>query len=218
MERFLHKVHLFEGHDSVSMTNEYFWQAVEKPKNVGTAKDKAKEEVPLSDFENRIMENLCMSAENVPWNQEDMLFMDDNDDLDSVASSCAGNERRDKVDINDTEGAEEEEGDGEDSNTKFGNLRKQTFSPLALVDLHSAKNKLRACKSITKKRKTAIDRRGRKLQLMDMAVAFFERKMEMRRKVLIKNIENISTGAYRCQLLPFEMKYKEMMASRRNKK
>jgi hypothetical protein len=65
---------------------------------------------------------------------------------------------------------------------------------------------------------TVIDRRGRKLQLMDMAVSFFERKMEMRRKVLIKNIENISTGAYKCQLLPFEIKYKEMMASRHSKK
>jgi hypothetical protein len=92
----------------------------------------------------------------------------------SVASSCAGVERRDNMDI---EHQDEDENNEDLSNEqKFGNLRRQKFSPLALVDIHSRPRKEIAKKSIIKKRTTTIASKKRKLELIDMAAPISRRR------------------------------------------
>ena len=144
------------------------------------------------------------------------MFDCDDDEIVSVASSCAGEMERDNMDIESTEANEDvdESDDMENDDGKIVNLRRREFNPLALKDIYSTDNKTRCKKAIKKQRHETITRRERQLQLIDNAVKFFKSKMEKRRSNLEVNIEKGSSGNYKRPLLGFELKYKEYINNR----
>jgi hypothetical protein len=80
LERFLFKCNLFQGHGPEKMHDNYFWDNVEVPKNVGTAKDKCKETVPLSEFEIKLKDNLCLRSEMANTMDDSFAVTYDDDD------------------------------------------------------------------------------------------------------------------------------------------
>jgi hypothetical protein len=217
LEQFLFKSNLFQGHDAEAMHDKYFWDYVESPKSVGTARDKSKEEIPLSEFELKLKENLCTSSEASNAADDSFIVQYDDDDtnsVNSVASSCAGDEVRDRIDLEKDGESGESDVQEDDDNGKIGNLCKQAFNRQALVDYHSAAKKAAVKKTIKKQRETALYRHRREMELIDMAVSFLKVKMTERREFLKKCVQNSNDGKYERPLLAFEEKYRRLRARR----
>jgi hypothetical protein len=102
-----------------------------------------------------------------------------------------------------------------DDNDKIGNLRKQPFNKMGLIDYHSSDKKAAMKKIIKKQRSVALFRQKREMELIELAVNFFKCKMGKRRIFLQQCVKNSTDGSYKRPLLAFEEKCKCIMSSKK---
>jgi hypothetical protein len=220
---------IFQSHEAVSMTNDYFWNFAEPSSKIGSAKGKAKEEVEYDDREQIIRDRLSNAAEEEGHQFE--AGGDDDDDNLSTTSTVMGNAHNarhaasdddaDVVDMQDDDEwkklSEEEKSAKSGIALKRMNLKRRKKHKYIAKDVFDEGNRL-LLRNIKKLRRKAIYRKKRKFELIEMASEYFDKQMAYRMQILKNRYDRSKSGVFTFRpARQFEIKYQEIMAERRRK-
>ena len=211
------------------MTKDFFWAHVSRPAAVGTGRDKAKQDVPMSANHEAVFNSLSQTDENQGFSEDFDVPSDiDDDDLASDHSSCMGSVASEEGSVTEME---DEDGPADPDDwtelnekerssrisealKKLSNVKRKAMSKDILNDM-LGKDGANALKKIRKNEEKVLRAKKRKVNLVFMAVQHFESKMNKRRKLLIQSMERSTLGTYfRCEA-DWKRKYDASMPRKR---
>lgn len=191
------------------LEKDFFWNLVRRSTKIGSQRIENREKVPLTKTMNEVYNRLFHFADKL----DDIAdFDEDIDDAASAASSCMGDNMRERgvAEVEDKDAPDDPDGlDGDEdwgdmrgkektakiteSLKKMGNVRQKPISPLILKDLLGIDAEI-ALKDIQKSRATKHRREKRKFDIIDQSVAHFDYKMEKRRSNVRDSLNQSSSS------------------------
>ena len=215
-----------------TLEKDFFWNLVRRPTKIGSKRIENREKVPLSKTMNEVYNRLFHFGDK---SDDYANFDEDLDDAASAASSCMGDDTRERgvAEVEDKDAPDDPDGlDGDEdwgdikgkertakiteSLKKMGNVRQKPMSPLILKDLLGIDAEI-ALKDIQKSRANKHRREKRKFDIIDQSVDHFDYKMEKRRSNVRDSLNQSSSSEVIREQEWWEREFDKIMVEERSK-
>ena len=190
------------------MGENFFWNFVQWPTNVGSNHDAEKEKVRFTHAETALYDRLCKSVQEQDNYDKFEMEVEGNDNANiSVVSNCVASVSKGNTacmeDTNVTDDWDNWEMLGETKRNetfdellkKLGNVRKKRMNKDILKDMLGNDIAL-LVRDMKKSHDKALKKEKRKLDTVHIAVKHFENKMDTRRAMLKENIRKSVEDKY----------------------
>ena len=184
----------------------FFWDLVERQINVGSKKSKNLERTEWTTAETMLHNILCQTDGQCDDYGDFDIIDDKDDDSGSNMSSVFTRNNEGDITVADETGPDDEV-DWENLNDKdrdtkisdslkhLGNVKKKKMSNMLLCDM-LGEDGLATLKDIKKKREKHLAKEVRKMDMIHLAVRYFEERMKKRRTILLDNLDKSKKKTY----------------------